>query len=125
MEKAYAQALWMVIKKGMKPSGAIRAMHEKLTREGRAALMPRIAWAFDHIARRDANRTALTLTVADEAHAPRAHKEASHAGLDLERVENRVDTTLIGGWRLEGQEQLIDASYKRHLLAIYRAATHA
>ena len=35
----------------------------------------------------------------------------------------RVDDSLIGGWRLEGRERLIDASYKELLLSIYNRAT--
>jgi F0F1-type ATP synthase delta subunit len=129
MENAYAQALWTVIAKGTKPHDAVRIMHEKLKAEGREALMPRIARAYARLAARESNRTRVTLAVADKAHEHLALKSAAaeiaSLGIDEKDVEVRVDPTLIGGWRLEGREALVDSSYKKHLLAIYHAATHA
>ena len=125
MEKAYALALWRIITKGTKQSDAVLAMHEKLKREGREALWPRIANAFARIAAHDHDRNSVTLSVADAAHRDSAHKEAAAAGLDVKDAKSHVDPTLIGGWRLEGREHLVDASYKKHLLAMYRAATRS
>ena len=125
MENAYATSLWKVIEKGMKPTDAVRAMHTKLASEGREALLPRIARAFERLAAQKSGRDAVTLTVADSAHAHASQKDAAAHGFDMKDVEMHVDPTLIGGWRLEGREQLVDASYKKHLLAIYRATTHS
>ena len=129
MENAYAQALWNSIEKGMKPEDALHALRESLKREGREALLPRIANAFSRIAQRHANRNNVSLTVADKAHEHSAftavHEMLTKLGVSKDDVEVRVDPSLIGGWRLEGREQLIDASYKKHLLAIYRRATQS
>jgi F0F1-type ATP synthase delta subunit len=129
MENAYAQALWNVIEKGMNPQDAVRALHDKLKAEGRAVLLPRIAHAFSRLARTESNRQVVTLTIADKAHEHTAAKDAIAASatshLAEKDIEVHVDPSLIGGWRLEGREQLIDASYKKHLLAIYTAATHS
>ena len=86
--------------------------------------MPRIAKAFERLAAREEARAKITLTIANQQDEQRARQEAS-GGSDLpkQRIEVEVNPTLIGGWRLEGQESLIDASYKKHLLAIYTAAT--
>jgi len=131
MEKAYAQALWQMIESGMEPAKAVQAIHAQLQAQGREALMPRIARSFEHLAARESARDTITLTVADKAHEHTAHKEASahvatlgRSDLPKSQIEVKVDPTLIGGWRLEGQEHLVDASYKKHLLAIYNAATH-
>ena len=129
MENAYAQALWNVIQKGTKPDDAVRVLHEKLRGEGREALMPRIALAFSRLAQKESNRETVTLTVANKSHEHAARQEAfaapARSHLAEKGVTVHVDPTLIGGWRLEGAEELIDASYKKHLLAIYRASTRS
>ncbi len=42
-------------------------------------------------------------------------------GAEISNVQ--IDSDLIGGWRMESGEHLIDNSYKKHLLTIYNAAT--
>ncbi len=125
MENAYAQALWRAIQKGMAPTAAVHAMHKRLKEEGREALTPRIAKAFARIAAHDDEKSAVVLAVADLSHKDSALREAAAAGLDLKAARTSVDHTLIGGWRLESAESLVDASYKKHLLAIYRGATRS
>lgn len=127
MEKAYAQALWQMIGREMDPKKAVHAIHAQLQAQGRQELMPRIAKAFKRLAARERTRDTVTLTIADKAHEHAAHKEAATTleKLDIktEDVETHVDHSLIGGWRVEGREHLVDASYKKHLLAIYTATT--
>ena len=130
METAYAQALWKMIDKGMQPAKAVEALHKVLVARGRATLMPRIAKAFERIFAREMSRSGMTLTVAhhkDEHHA----KAASRKALEAMKVEwpkhlhVKVDDSLIGGWRIEGAGELIDASFKKQLLEIYSKATAA
>lgn len=130
MEKAYAQALWQMIEGGMEPSKAVHAIHTQLDSQGRQELMPRIARSFERLVARERTRATVTLTVADKAHEHAARKEAlthlstlGRSDLPKQDIEIRIDDSLIGGWRLEGREQLVDASYKKHLLAIYNLAT--
>jgi len=125
MENAYAQALWNIIKGGMEPTRAVHALHDQLKKGGRLALAPRIARAFERIAARDHAKNAVTLTVASKDHEHSARMEAAASGIDVSDAIVHVDQGLIGGWRLEARETLVDASYKKHLLAIYRAATNA
>jgi F0F1-type ATP synthase delta subunit len=128
MENAYAQALWNIIKGGMKPTEAVHALHEQLKKSGRVSLAPRVARAFERIADRDRTHNAVILTVADKKHEHSALAQAATASkMDLseKNVEVSVDPSLIGGWRLDARETLLDGSYKKHLLAIYRAATNA
>jgi F0F1-type ATP synthase delta subunit len=121
MEKFYAQALMKLIQNGMTASDAVSAMHKKLKAEGREALMPRIAKSFSRLATTDMHRTVETLSIADASHEAHARSEAK-AGSGVVAV---VDSSLIGGWRLEGQERLVDASYKKHLLSLYRRITQS
>lgn len=128
MEKHYAQALWKMVeggqgKDGMSPHKAVSALKELLEREGRSALMPRIARAFARIAAQESNTSTMVLTVArekDERHAKAAAKGIlAELGADAGDLETQVDDSLIGGWRLEGRSVLVDESYKSRLLALY------
>ncbi len=128
MEKHYAQALWKMVEGGMTPHKAVSALKELLVREGRSALMPRIARAFQRIAAQEGNTSTMVLTVAREKDEREAHKEAlemlKKLGVgDLPAgkagLETQVDDSLIGGWRLEGRSILVDQSYKSQLLALY------
>ncbi len=71
----------------------------------------------------------MTITIADNKHEHRLRNDAAAALIDFEidagHIETRVDETLIGGWRLEGREHLIDASYKHYLLDMYNRAVGA
>ncbi len=135
METAYAQALWKTVEGGMTPAKAVSALQEALKVHGREALLPRIGSAFARIAERESKRNDIVLTVAREKDLHRARLEAkkylgsldsksaqggSASGRDL---KTQVDDTLIGGWRLEGREQLVDASYKNQLLELFNRAT--
>ncbi len=126
MERQYAQALWNAIEGGTEPAKAVHMLHQMLQRAGREVLMPKIAHAFKRLAETQMSKHSLTLSVAREKDAHRALEEArkmSRAALDKESLEVAVDESLIGGWRLEGREHLIDASFKKYLLDVYNAAT--
>lgn len=127
METAYAQALWKMVEGGMTPAKAVHALRDTLKVHGREALLPRIARAFMRIAEREANRTDVVLTVAREKDERKAHKDIkellSQVGVGTQALKTQVDDTLIGGWRLEGRETLVDASYKNQLLELYNRVT--
>ncbi len=129
MEKMYAQALWQLVSSGMDAKSAVHAIHDRLAKEGRASLMPRVAHAFARIAEREARKTDYTLSVARESDLTHAKKEmralTGELGIDVDDLKTQVDDTLIGGWRLEGNERLVDASYKRKLLDLYSSVTRA
>ena len=127
MEHAYAQALWRSVQSGMNPKTAVARLMEVLKVHGREALTSRIARSFERIAERELAHTRLVVSVVREKEARRALKRAKRALGTLKakpkEVETRIDETLIGGWRLEGQEHLIDASFKRYLLDMYTRVT--
>ena len=127
MDKTYAHILWQLVEKGMQPKKAVRSLFEVLSKHGRTSLMPHIARAFSRIAQREGDKNTLVLTIAQEkdrrtatAHA----KDTIHdTGVNSKDVDVRIDASLIGGWRLEGKERLIDASFKKYLLSLYNRAT--
>ncbi len=133
MEKVYAQALWQLVSNGMGAKEAVHAIHARLEKEGRAVLMPRVAHAFARIAERESNKRDYTLTVAREGDLAHAKKEAhkiidtfsSESDAEGVNLKTQVDDSLIGGWRLEGNERLVDVSYKKQLLEIYSSVTSA
>jgi F0F1-type ATP synthase delta subunit len=129
MEHAYAEALWKAVVRGMDPKKAVRALHDILVVRGRETLFPRIAKAFERIAQRSMVKEGISLYVARESDAHRARAEVKRAldetGLAGEKIsEVKIDPTLIGGWRLEARERLVDASFKKQLLSIYNRTTH-
>ena len=128
MEEAYAQALWKMVEEGMKPKEAVASIHASLVSRGREALLPRIAHAFARLAAKKRQATGVTLTVAREKDARKAEHAAQELLQELEirtsDVTFAVDDSLIGGWRLEGKEMLVDASFKRDLLDMYKAITN-
>ncbi len=129
MEKVYAQALWQLVSNGMGAKEAVHAIHARLEKEGRAVLMPRVAHAFSRIAERESRKRDYTLTVAREkdlAHAKKeVHSYTSDLGIEISDLKTQVDDSLIGGWRLEGNETLVDVSYKKRLLDLYNGVTSA
>lgn len=134
MEQAYAQALWKAVEggpgqEGMTPHAAVKAVKELLEKQGRVALLPRIARAFARLAERQSNKNDMVLTVAREKDERRAKSEVKEilATLNAEdaSLKTQVDDSLIGGWRLEGRGTLVDNSYKARLLDIYQRVTSA
>ncbi len=124
MENAYAAALWKIVQKGTPTEVAVRALYEKLALEGRVALLPRISKAFERLAARNSARSTVTLSVADLSQEGNISIAAAATGIDLTHAMIKEDPTLIGGWRIDAPEKLVDASYKKDLLAIYRATTN-
>lgn len=123
METAYAEALWQMVESGIRPAEALRKLHASLEACGRASLLPRIRSAFVRLAAQKAARETITLSVAREKDAKEAMREAGELlasmGEKSAEAEIVVDSSLIGGWRLEGKETLVDASFKKQLLGLY------
>ena len=123
----YAQALWQMLEKRAKPKDAVTKLQAMLKRQGREALLPKIARAFARIAARESRKNTVTLSVAhtkDERGARTAVKGfLKEMNVSAKDVAVETDEDLIGGWRLEGRGRLVDASFKKHLLSLYNRAT--
>ncbi|MEN9561679.1 MAG: hypothetical protein RIQ56_952 [Candidatus Parcubacteria bacterium] len=118
MERNYAMALWKSIERGNNPKAAVSALIQSLQTHGRSALLPRVIAAFKRVSERELRRNETRVLVADQKDALDAMKAAG-----VSQAEVCVDASLIGGWRIERSETLIDASYKKMLLDMYNRAT--
>lgn len=122
MENAYAQALYEAIAGGTEPKKAIEHLAARLARENRQELLPRIAKAFARVAARESAKSRTALYVAKHHDAEKA-AAAAEKFAKVGKHDVHVDETLIGGWRLEHQDMLVDASYKKQLLEIFNRVT--
>jgi len=128
MPESYARALLKVVADGQTPKKAVAALRDTLVRSGRERLLPKIARALSRIAARHERKDRVVLTVAREKDATRALKDLaetlSRMGVAAKDVEVDEDEHVVGGWRLEGKERLVDASYKKFLLDMYNRTTN-
>ena len=116
MEKLYAQALWKSIENGRAPKDAVASLGQLLTKQGRAGLFPRIQKAFLRLAESKKNMRP-RIFVANEKDSTHAFKASG-----IDEADVCIDTSLIGGWRLEGSDEIVDRSFKKYLLDIYNGA---
>ena len=126
MHELYARALWDIVGGGTKPEKAVAGLREALVRNGRLALLSKIRCAFQKIAAREIGRREVRLFVAKENDKRTAEREVVEQ-LNLKNPDLRlsVDRSLIGGWRGEAAEELIDRSFKKHLLSLYTHVTES
>ena len=105
---------------------AVSRLREILVSHGRESLLPRIGKAFEKIAERESKKTDVQLSIAhekDERSARVAVKDVlAKLKIKTDDLKTRVDPTLVGGWRLEGNGTLVDASYKKALVEMYNRA---
>ena len=127
MEQAYAQALLTTITDGMNPTEAVKSLHALITQEGRMALFPGIARAFSQLAS-DVNmqdRVEITVSKSEDVvlATSAVQKVLGAIGIDSPTLHTKVDDTIIGGWRAQGSNILVDNSFKSHLLHLFREST--
>lgn len=118
----YADALIAMVKNGTTPAHAVQALAKYLGARGKSSIVRRLGatLARKHIT--DERREVTVLEVARRADADAARQAAApyHGG---QTAVVREDENLVGGWRLVGQNTLVDNSYKKHLLDFYKQLT--
>lgn len=118
LDQAYAKALWRSVEEGKDPHAATAALHDILRRQNRLALLPRILRSFRRLADEEMRRTRAKIWVARAKDVKQVMVEAGVAEADV-----CIDDTLIGGWRLETNDTLVDASHKKYLSDMFIRAT--
>lgn len=124
MEQVYARAIQELLKAGKSPKQAVSLVHGVLQTRGRAGLLPRVGHAFARLMAREERKNGIVLTIARAQDEKEARKGAGAFIPKEADITVRIDEGLIGGWRLEGGGQLVDASFKQQLLSMYNHATH-
>lgn len=121
----YAETLLRLIEQGKSPQEAVAALRQTLARRGHEKLLRRTAHAFMRLVETRRRRSEVVLAAARAEDIKDALAEASKYldAYDPEAVRTAIDDTLIGGWRLQGADIVVDTSYKRHLLNIFRNVT--
>lgn len=124
--KYYAQALYNSLQgKSPESKSALAANFIAVLRtKGHMSLLPSILKDFERISAREEKYNATRITVADKAAAGR-HGEAvaeyaTQAGFDAKQAIIEEDPSLIGGFRAERRDMILDGSFKRMLTELYR-----
>lgn len=112
--ETYARAMWFLLQEGAPPRKIVAKVRKALESRGGLSLWPRVARAFKVLAERAMRRHRAVIMVARKKDEKAARRESGARSAELV-----LDPSLIGGWRFEGREELVDATFKRHLLALY------
>ena len=112
--ESYAQAILELLGKGERPKSIVSNLYNVLEAQGRKAFLTHIARAFTRAAARDMQKNRSVLVVARKKDEKQARKSSGAKNAQL-----LIDENIVGGWRFENKEELIDASHKKHLLSIY------
>ena len=115
----FAQALKMVVDKGLDANTAFDNLLKLLKKKGAISILPKILKEFKKILEIQAIQKP-TLSVSTED----AFKQTlSKLNLKESEVNKKIDETLIGGYKFEENGILTDHSYKKALLDLYRNIT--
>ncbi len=122
----YTTAVLELLGEGKTPESVIKRLKESLTRKGHTRLLPRILKRL--LIRIEAEEGALVpqVTLA-KAKDENAHKEKiTHLLESLSTNSDytlTIDETIVGGVVVKHEDKIIDASYKKQLLTLYRTLT--
>lgn len=126
----YAEALYGALQgKNAKESSKITSRFLEVVRaRGHAGLLRLIPHELEKIAERKKNQEEVVLITADK----KSHAKWSHAydhyrreGVipDVKEERHEIDPTIIGGFKIRTKNLLIDRSYHRALVELYRNIT--
>lgn len=116
MQKAYAQALDLLIKDGVSEADAAEKLLTHLKASGRTKLLPQLLRELKTQVKRRQKRGVI-LEAASPVEAKLAEEAARREGVTAQAV---INPALIRGWRLATADTLIDQSGKRALIDLYR-----
>ena len=100
-----------------------------LFRSGHDRLLPFIASELEKIMAREKDRNEVVLVTADNKSASKwshAYDHYEKEGIIPKGAERRdvVDETIVGGFQIRTKDTLIDGSYKKSLVELYRNITN-
>ena len=122
--RLYAQALWEYLQDTRTREAGGGSAAEQfiafLKRRGHYKLLPVILREFEKIGSVQSVTEAGTLTCASEDEVERYRKELERYGISDTEVSVEIDENLVGGFRYEEKNTVIDGCYRKQLLNLYR-----
>lgn len=123
----YAEALYGALQgKSEKEAKSILARFHKVVKErGHTGLLKHVPAELEKVAEREGEHNEVELVVSGEkgsdkwVHAYDHYKKEGLFPKDSSR-KNVIDETLIGGFQLRTKNLLVDGSYKRSLIELYK-----
>lgn len=119
-ETYYADILLALVERGDTPKQALQQLRTLMQQRGHEGLLRRVRADLRRRMMRFASNEAV-LTIAREGDRKQAEQAVRSHVNGPARTE--IDASIIGGWTLQTRTTFIDASYKKHLLDVYRRAT--
>ncbi|MBI4068259.1 hypothetical protein HY413_02525 [Candidatus Kaiserbacteria bacterium] len=120
----FADALMGMTARGTTAKEAVHTLMSYLEARGMKNALSTLPALLERKAMRERRRNEVVMDVVHHHNAPHAKKEAAQylvpLGVDPHDVHIRENDDLIGGWRLTGKGVLVDNSFKKHLLSLYR-----
>jgi F0F1-type ATP synthase delta subunit len=120
----YAHATYQVINSGLGVDAALTKLKLVMQKRGSMRLYPRVLKELIALLEKQTHRTVTTVTVARV-------KDISRHDLDIEKAlislgaakeyTTAVDPTIVGGFKISKYDRVIDSTYKRRLVALYRS----
>jgi len=120
----YIIALFELIRDGKDIDVALDALKALLKRKGQTKLYPRILTGLLKQIEKSSAQTTTTVVIGREKDAEILKHEIEttlNALNGTSSYETSVDATIIGGFKIKHQSTIVDKSYKRQLVALYRS----
>ncbi len=114
----YARAIYELANEGKDAGAVVEGVKKSLIKRGALKLLPQILNMYKHLVLKNANNRAV-LIVASEMDKKLIEKHSFYE----KDMQVRIDPNIVGGYRIEKQGKLTDASFKSKLLQIYERAT--
>ena len=126
LAKGYAHALYDLEREGnLDADTAVSKLVQILKAKGHIRLLPSILSEYKETLEISRDKKTVILTCARESDFEKYRIELKeHLGhLNSDFTEEVVDDTIIGGYILQKEDSVIDASFKKKLLLLYQGAT--
>ncbi len=120
----YSSAIFDLLVKQRGDEAVFASLQSLLKKKGHEKLYPHILKDLLKKFEKNAKQTSTKVFVGREKDAQSLESSILKAVATLSTDTNfttQVDPTLIGGFKVVGQDKVIDQSYKKQLLAVYRS----
>ena len=122
----YSSALFELLAKGSQGDALLESLQSLLKKKGHERLYASILKDLLAKFEKDKQRNSIQVMVGREKDIPHLKESILEAMATLgteKEFLSHVDTTLIGGFKIKSHDKVIDRSYKKQLLTIYRSLT--